>query len=443
MHKNIHIFGNDATASALVLLAELAGHTVWHHRVAQSLKAPAVLSDFAQKPPKNAAADWVVSRDGNCTPASIRQKPLHLSYLQLLLRLKPLPVIFVAGTRGKSGVAHLLQKLIAKTHPHVLVGRADAKSLLAHPQLHSARLLLLTGEAETLQALDFVTPLLLVWLNRLKKDVPAGFVRLLRKAAQKNAIVYSADDENIARILNRNEIVTKGKYFSAGFACGKEIVIPGESKINFWGNLENTAPQTFSLPHFRGDYQTANAAAACVAARFLSVSDTQIRRTLATYAGMPNRVEYLGRINSISFVNNAAAYGEISSYEALRACPTAVVWITNDTTALLSAALCRLVCQKVRSIVCIGGKHSGNIEKSLGELIYSFHRAENMNQAIDLAYLLAEKDDTVLFSPLHTSKRTEAALERLGNHFRKPGETYLRNIRERIKKYHLSERKIA
>ncbi len=79
-------------------------------------------------------------------------------------------------------------------------------------------------------------------------------------------------------------------------------------------------------PSLQGPHNAQNVAAAVAVARELGVSDEAIARGLATYPGLPHRMERVAERDGVLFVNDSKATNPTSTAPALAAYP-AIHWI--------------------------------------------------------------------------------------------------------------------
>ena len=94
-----------------------------------------------------------------------------------------------------------------------------------------------------------------------------------------------------------------------------------------------------------------------------------------------------------------------------------VVWIAggNDNNTDYSE-LVDSVRNNVRAMVSIG-KDSTRLKKAFGKAVGEIYEAKSLEEAVNIASLLAKKDDIVLFSPASRSENCRENFEKRGNRF--------------------------
>jgi len=152
----------------------------------------------------------------------------------------------------------------------------------------------------------------------------------------------------------------------------------------------------------RGGHNLENVLAA-TAAGFLSGIDPEaMMETFSTFEGVEHRLELVRDLGGVTFYNDSKATNVESTVQALKAFsePLIVIMGGLDKGADFSA-LAPLMKEKVKRLIVLGAA-SDRIEGVLGHSVSTL-RAENMRQAVGLAYDHALSGDVVVLSPGCTS----------------------------------------
>ena len=148
----------------------------------------------------------------------------------------------------------------------------------------------------------------------------------------------------------------------------------------------------------RGRHNLYNSLAAAMAARVMEVRSEVVRESLASFEGVPHRLEFVREIGGVRYVNDSKATNVNAVWYALESFGEPIVLIAggrdkgNDYGSLKA-----LVRQKVRGLVAIG-ESAEKVERELGAAAHAVH-ARSMEEAIRQAADLAEPGDVVLLSP--------------------------------------------
>jgi UDP-N-acetylmuramoylalanine--D-glutamate ligase len=167
-------------------------------------------------------------------------------------------------------------------------------------------------------------------------------------------------------------------------------------------------------PLIRGAHNRENAAAATAAARALGVPDEQIARALETFPGVPHRLEPVGDVNGVRYVNDSKATNVAAALRALAAYAGEPVHLIlggsrkGEDFAPLAAA----IGPNVRSVHLIG--------ETAGELSAAIPEArDDGDLATALAQIDARPGDVVLLSPACASYDQFRDFEQRGEEFRR------------------------
>jgi UDP-N-acetylmuramoylalanine--D-glutamate ligase len=149
----------------------------------------------------------------------------------------------------------------------------------------------------------------------------------------------------------------------------------------------------------QGKHNTYNALAAGLSARLLQVRSEMVRESLAHFEGLEHRMESVGHVHGIHFINDSKATNVNSTYYALESMKTPVVWILggvdkgNDYSELFA-----LTEKKVKAVIAMGADVL-KIRAAFQGRVPIYEEVVNMEAAVRTSYLHATKGETVLLSP--------------------------------------------
>ncbi len=168
----------------------------------------------------------------------------------------------------------------------------------------------------------------------------------------------------------------------------------------------------------QGKHNIYNSMASGIVAKMLEIRDETLRESLATFKNIEHRLESVGKISGISFINDSKATNVNSTWYALESMTSDVVLILggvdkgNDYTMLKD-----LVKQKVKAIVCLG-RDNERIHSAFEDDVDIIVNTYTAQEAAQVAYHLATKGDTVLLSPACASFDLFKNYEDRGNQFK-------------------------
>lgn len=149
----------------------------------------------------------------------------------------------------------------------------------------------------------------------------------------------------------------------------------------------------------QGQHNLKNAMAAATVATLLDIRKETIRQSLTHFQGVEHRLESVLKINNVQYINDSKATNVNATYYALESMETPTVWIVggvdkgNDYSELLP-----LINEKVKAVICLGIDNSKLID-SFGNVVDLLVETTSMQDAVNVAYHIAERGDTVLLSP--------------------------------------------
>jgi len=167
-------------------------------------------------------------------------------------------------------------------------------------------------------------------------------------------------------------------------------------------------------PLIRGAHNRENAAAATAAAHALGVPDVRIAQALRSFPGVPHRLEPVGEVNGVRYVNDSKATNVAAALRALAAYEDEPVHLIlgGSRKGEDFTPLARALGANVKSVHLIGETAS-----ELAAAIPQAHGDGDLAAAV--AHVEAEPGDVVLLSPACASYDQYANFEERGEEFRR------------------------
>ena len=218
-----------------------------------------------------------------------------VSEIELGVRLLPNPFVAVTGTNGKTTTTALLGAVLEAGGVPVEVagniGRA-LTSLVGHASPDAW----VVCELSSFQLEDVSTlrPRVAV-LTNLEPDHLDRHGTFERYAAIKLTLFERQEADDVA-------VVPRG--FGPVPGHGRRVEFAADDPLP-------------AEPRIRGEHNRANAAAATAAARAVGVPDDAIARALASFPGVEHRIEELGELDGVLFVNDSKATNAAAALRAL------------------------------------------------------------------------------------------------------------------------------
>ena len=340
----------------------------------------------------------------------------------------PSPVYAVTGSSGKTTTATLLGKMVQRQWKDAKVGGNMGVSLLSVVgMLREATPVVLELSSFQLRHLRAMvwSPHIAVVTNFSANHLDVhGSLDDYRTSKQ--AILANQTSKDVA-VLNRDdgEVVdweTRARkvWFGVG-AEGRGVTSDGSS---VWATEDRIVVGDDVLVdvadlRIPGRHNVANASAASASALAAGVSREDVSKVLRSFEGVEHRLEDLGRVNGVTFVNDSIATSPDRTMVALEAVDGGIVLIAGGyDKGIPFDDLGRRIAERVRCLVLVG-ESAESIERAVpsGAKTVVKH-AESFDAAVNVARGLAISGETVLLSPACASYDLFLNFEERGRRFK-------------------------
>jgi UDP-N-acetylmuramoylalanine--D-glutamate ligase len=143
-----------------------------------------------------------------------------------------------------------------------------------------------------------------------------------------------------------------------------------------------------------------------------------LREKFSDFENVEHRLEFVANVHGIEYVNDSKATNVNSTWYALERMKRKTIWIVGGVDKTIDySSLKALSKEKVRAIVYIGTNKSKIFENFLDK-VDMIVDAGSMEEAVQMAYYIADKGETVLLSPASASFNMFENLEERGNSFK-------------------------
>jgi UDP-N-acetylmuramoylalanine--D-glutamate ligase len=191
--------------------------------------------------------------------------------------------------------------------------------------------------------------------------------------------------------------------------------IPGSARrVEF--DMQDELPAEPLVP---GEHNRENAAAATAAARAAGISDEAIAKALRTFEGVPHRLELVGEVGGVRFVNDSKATNPEAAERALSAYPHGIRLILGGSKKRSSySSLARQAAARGVAKAYLIGEAADEIAEALAGAGVRFADSGTLEQAVADAFADAEPGEVVLLSPACASYDQFRDFEERGELFR-------------------------
>jgi len=331
-----------------------------------------------------------------------------ISEIEFASRYTDANLIGITGSNGKTTVTNMVFHIMKNAGLSVAmagnVGFSFAEQV-ARKKIHNYVLELSSFQLDGIEnfkphiaILTSITPDHLDrYHHNFEEYIEAKF-NITKNQTEEDYLIYNKDDDVIYTWLAHN--TTKAKLIPFTTKTIAEdlsaFIQDNNIKINLNHNLFTMSVKNLAV---KGDHNTRNAMAASTAARLLKIRKQTIRESMESFHGVEHRLEQLGKVDKVAFINDSKATNVNATFYALDSMNAPTVWIVGGVDkGNKYEDLLALVNEKVKAIVCLGIDNT-NIYDAFSNCVDTIIEVTNMKDAVNQAYELTEDNDAVLLSP--------------------------------------------
>lgn len=321
--------------------------------------------------------------------------------------LPPHKVVGITGTNGKSTTTALVHHILKTAGVPVTMGGNIGIPILSQPalpeggvyvlELSSYQIDLTHRLACDVAVLTNLTP---DHLDRYDGDFmayAASKARLFTLQHADQTAVIAADDDRTKMIASR--VAHRLARVSA---------------------MDIDAVDQAVWPALQGPHNAQNVACAIAATKSLGLSDGEITSGLASFGGLPHRMERIAEVDGVLYVNDSKATNAASAAPALAAYPPSpnprIHWIVGGLAKGEGIGECAPFLSHVAHTYLIGDATEMLARTLDGQL--GFTRSGTLEAAVAAAHAAAKPGDIVLLSPAAASFDQYRDFEHRGDSFR-------------------------
>ena len=344
-----------------------------------------------------------------------------VSEIEVAYWLTKCPIIAVTGTKGKTTTAALIGELLNDGGKRALVGGNIGRPLIELAEAAEAGDILVAEVSSfQLEAIESFRPRVALLLNLRPDHLDRHESMAAYREAK--ARVFANQEAGDAAIINRDDREAWGlrkrtraevrPYSLSGEAEGADV---SEGWLRVGG--ERICPA--SAMRLRGRHNLGNALAALAAARAAGASLASAAETLARFPGVEHRLEAVGTVGGVLYVNDSQATTPEAAAAGLEAFEERVVLIAGGRPKVHDfGALAEAVTARGASLIVMG-EAAEEIEEAAREAgAQDVTRARDLREAVQLAAARARPGEAVLMSPACASFDMFANMAERGQRFK-------------------------
>ncbi len=248
-------------------------------------------------------------------------------------------IVGITGTNGKSTTTALVGHILKQCGKDVRVGGNIGVGVLDLDKLHGGAIYVLELSSYQLDLAESLKCDVAVMLNLSPDHLSRhggmdGYVqakrRIFRNQGPADWAIIGVDDTRSQVMCTQltSEGLRKVMPVSSEYGLGRGVsVLEGQLADSMTGRA--IAPHDISKARaLPGKHNHQNAAAAYAVCRALGLEPSDILAAMETFPGLPHRLELIGTLEGVRFINNSKATNAQAAEQAMRAYPGSY-WIVG------------------------------------------------------------------------------------------------------------------
>ncbi|MDD2689796.1 MAG: UDP-N-acetylmuramoyl-L-alanine--D-glutamate ligase [Candidatus Omnitrophica bacterium] len=313
-----------------------------------------------------------------------------ISEIELAWLLCPATVIAVTGSNGKTTVTTLIGKIL-----HAQGRRVFVCGNIGTP---------FSSEVEKMNERDYVS-----------LEVSSFQLEGIDKFKPKISVILNFTRNHLDRYKNMQEYLEAKKRIFRNQDKSDYLVLNSEDPI-----VRGLEKETNALVIYFSQTQklNPNQAAVLAVASILGIDEAGVLNVTKEFKGIEHRLEFVGEINNIRFINDSKATTADSAAWALKNINGPVILIAGGVHKGVDYGfILELARKKIKQAILIG--EARNIIKEAFAGSFPTEEASTLEEAVSKAFMKAAPGDCVLLSPMCSSFDMFSNYEERGNIFKR------------------------
>jgi len=242
-------------------------------------------------------------------------------------------------------------------------------------------------------------------------------MRIIQNQTENEVFIYCADDEETLKKLKKLALKPRSYPFSIRKKIEKGAYLEDQT-LHINTNPQEPLTMSISELALQGKHNIYNSMASGIVAKVLELRNETIRESMGNFKNIEHRLEFVAKISDVTYINDSKATNVNSTWYALESVGNDVVLILGGVDKGNDYGMLKdLVRSKVKAIVCLG-KDNKRIHEAFDEDVDIIVNTFSAHEAVQVAYHLAKKGNTVLLSPACASFDLFKNYEDRGNQFK-------------------------
>jgi len=337
------------------------------------------------------------------------------------LNLSP-TIIGVTGTNGKTTTVSLIDAILKEDGKNsFLVGNVGCPLTTELDKMQKDAFLVTEVSSFQLESINAFCPHVACVLNiapdHLERHYTMENYIFLKKRLLKNL------KESEFAVLNYDDEIVKG--FSSDTRA-KIVWVSVRERVDgaylngdtlYYKNQAIIDVQDLSIGGIHNVYNSLFAIGVC---SIYGVKPEVIKSALQNFKGVKHRLEFIAEINGVKYVNDSKATNTASTITAIDSMksPTILILGGSEKGEKYDSLFQKIRLSRVKSVVLTGASRYNMLDSASRQGITEITLTPSFKNAVEIAHMIAEPNDTVLLSPACASFDNFSDFEQRGETFK-------------------------
>ena len=330
-----------------------------------------------------------------------------MSEVEVAYRISEAPMMAITGTNGKTTTTTLVGEMLKTTGRQVGVGGNIGASLSEQAlDIKADGFIVAEISSFQLEGASRFHPHIAAILNLTPDHLDRH--RSMEIYQQMKERIFARQQANDYIILNYDDAAVREM---AKRAPGKVVYFSRQQRLDSGFYVKDAKIRATLDGHsidicavedikIKGGHNVENALAACAVCYFAGVRPAAMAEVLKTFPGVEHRIEPVADLKGVAYYNDSKATNPESSIKALEAFDGHIILIAGgrDKNTDLTEFM-KLAKERVEHMILLGEAQQRFAEAAALQGVKNIHMAASFDEAVKLAYTLAQPPQVVLLSP--------------------------------------------
>jgi UDP-N-acetylmuramoylalanine--D-glutamate ligase len=329
-------------------------------------------------------------------------------------------IIAITGSNGKTTTTTLIGEMLKNSEKNPIVA-GNIGTVFSEVAAKSTVNDILVAELSSFQLMgtEKFKPRISVFLNLFEAHLDyhgsldeygLAKAKITENQDQNDFVIYNADDERVSELMK----LSKAKHIP--FSVKKQM-IDGAYILEDALYFQQTKIINLKDIVLPGQHNLSNIMAAVSASMLAGASVDQINNVLTSFTGVTHRLQYVGDVAGRRFYNDSKATNILATKAALSAFENGVILLAGGLDRGNSFDDLIPSLKNVKVLVTFGQTAEKIAEAGTQAGIETIKRADNVEEAVPMAYSHSKDGDVILLSPACASWDQYKTFEQRGDMF--------------------------